>query len=129
MWKNKSDNEEALLIDAIEFTSDHKKYGEAMREVVYKWNNTVKNHLTNKSINRKAFIGHCAVFYKIQIPEYIVRMAWKHLTDNQRLLANLEAEQTIKEWELWYMKELDSTLKHGNEDAIKMGFQMKLQLN
>lgn len=38
----------------------------------------MKNFLTNSSINRKAYLGHCAVFYKLQIPEYIVRISWKN---------------------------------------------------
>jgi hypothetical protein len=121
--------ESKMLVKAIEFTGDHILYGEQMKIVAYKWHNTMKNHLTNTSINRRAFLGHCAVFYKYQIPEYIVRKAWKELNNKQRELADLVAEKTIKEWELWYTKRLNSTLKHGSVDAIKMEYQIQLQLD
>ena len=89
----------------------------------------MENHLTNVSINRKAFLGHCAVFFKHQIPEYIVRKAWRNLTIKQQVLADNVAQQTIKEWELWYKRKLTNTLSCGKKDVIKMGYQMRLHLN
>ena len=130
MWNKVSKEEEQKLLKiAIDFTSDHSLYGSAMREVVYLWPCTMENHLTNKSINRRAFLGHCAVFYKFQIPEYIVRKAWRYLTDDQRKLADLEAEKTIKEWEIQYMIKLRSTSKRGSEDVTKTEYQTKLHFN
>lgn len=130
MWSRVSKEDEAIMLKkAIDFTSNHIDYGDAMRDVVFKWKYSMINFLTNKSINRKAYLGHCAVFYKLQIPEYIVRMAWKKLTDNQRILANLEAEKTIKLWEAKQLEKSTNTLKIGKGDVTKMGFQMKLQLN
>lgn len=97
MW-SKSDNEYDLLQRAIEFTGDHVAYGNAMKEVLVAWPNTMLNSLTNTSINRKAFLGHCAVCYKLKIPEYITRDAWHRLTEQQRVEANLQAENHIKNW-------------------------------
>lgn len=130
MWsKVKSKEEEnELLKKAIDFTGDHILYGKAMREVVWVWKNSMLNFLTNKSINRRAYLGHCAVYYKLQIPEYIVRMAWKKLTNEQRRLADLQAENTIKEWEKQYTIKSMNTLKSGSENVTKKGFQTKLQL-
>ncbi len=130
MW-NKVDKsaESTMLETAIKFTGNHILYGNSMRDVAFKWSNTMENHLTNKSINRRAFLGQCAVFYKHQIPEYIVRKAWKELSDEQRRLADLEAEKTIKEWEIWYMRKLEGTLKCGKNDAIKTGFQTRLRFS
>lgn len=130
MWSRVSKQDESGMLEkAIEFTGNHDAYGEAMRDVVFKWKNSMLNFLTNKSINRKAYVGHCAVFYKLQIPEYIVRMAWKKLSENQRILANIEAEKTIKIWEAIQLERSISMLESGKDDAIKTGFQMKLQLN
>ena len=130
MWNKVDKKTESIMLEtAIKFTGNHILYGKSMRNVVFKWFNTMENNLTNKSINRRAFLGHCAVFYKHQIPEYIVRKAWKELNNEQRRLADLEAEKTIKEWELWYTRKLEVTLKHGKKDATKMGFQMKLHFN
>jgi hypothetical protein len=96
MWKGLTSD--LMLKTAIEFTSDHKKYGLVMMEVVDKWPNTMLNHLTNNSINKKAFIGHCACSYKLKIPENIVRMAWKYLSEDQKRLANIEAQKAYKKW-------------------------------
>lgn len=99
MWKKvPKEQEPELLKVAIEFTSDHIRYGESMGEVIYLWKNTMLNTLTNVSVNRKAFLGHCAVHFKINVPEYITRIAWGFLTEEQRILANKEAEKWIKNW-------------------------------
>jgi hypothetical protein len=99
MWRKVTKEQEIeMLIKAIEFTGDHIKYGNAMLEVSQKWPQTMLNTLTNQSINKRAFIGHCAVQYKIQIPEYITRMAWKELNNKQRFLADNVAEKTIKHY-------------------------------
>ena len=130
MWNKVSKADESFMInEATVFMADHDKYGKAMRDVIYKWENTIENSLTNKGVNRRSFLGQCAVFYKLQIPEYIVRKSWKLLTDKQRQLADNEAENTIKEWELWYMKKLMIISKNGKKDAIKKGYQMKLLFN
>lgn len=91
--------DESKLQDAIEFTSDHILYGNAMMEVISAWPRTMLNSLTNTSINRRAFLGHCAVCYKLGIQESITREAWKFLTDQQRVAADDEATKHIKEYE------------------------------
>lgn len=121
MWL-KEDKER--LSEAIEFTADHKIYGEAMREVVSLWSNTMINSLTNPSINQRAFVGHCAVCYRLGISERTTRKAWKYLTQNQRDLADNEAQQTINEWRIKYL----NTLKHGRKGVIE-NYQMKLQMS
>jgi hypothetical protein len=99
MWNTSVKNEDELLQEAIKFTGNHKDYGNAMKEVIVHWPNTMINSLTNTSINRKAFLGHCAVNYKLGIPEYITRIAWSELTEKQRIDANKEAESCIKKYE------------------------------
>jgi len=129
MWsKVDAISEQKMLQIAIGFTSDHVSYGSAMREVVFAWENSMLNFLTNKSINRRAYLGHCAVSFKLGIPEYLVRMAWKHLTPKQQQLADLVAERTIKEWEIWYMRKLKNISKLGRQDVTTMDCQMSLQL-
>lgn len=125
MWNTvEKDLEPEMFSKALDFTSDYIKYGKAMMEVKDVWQNSCLNFLTNRSINRKAYIGHCAVFYKLQIPEYIVRKAWKHLSELQQIRANNEAKKAIEEWEKEYMKKLNNTLKLGRKDVIQMEFPM-----
>ena len=100
MWRKLNPKDEAVMLKkAIKFTGDHIKYGDAMKKVVNEWPKTMLNGLTNVSINRRAFLGHCAVSYKLDIPEYITRMAWKRLTDKQRRLADMVAQKTINDYE------------------------------
>lgn len=86
------------LQEAIEFTGDYIKYGNAMKEVVEAWPRTMLNSLTNTSINKRAFLGHCAVCYKLGICESTTRAAWKELTDQQRYDADKVAQETINNW-------------------------------
>jgi hypothetical protein len=103
MWGSVS-NRKAALKKAIAFTSDHKKYGRFMMRVVNEWEISCLNALTDYSINRKAWVGHAAVALALGIPEDITRLAWGKLTDEQRLLANKEAERAIQHWEYSYQK-------------------------
>jgi hypothetical protein len=100
MWRKIESAEEEfrLLEAATAFTGDHILYGGAMKEVITEWPKTMLNSLTNPSVNKRAFLGHCAVQFKIGIPEYIVRMAWKKLTDQQRHDADKVAQETVDNW-------------------------------
>lgn len=99
MWRKVSKEEENVYLpQAIDFTSDCVLYGKAMGEVINEWKMTMLNSLTNVHINRKAFLGHCAVQFKINCPEYITRMAWKELTDKQRFDADAIAQKHIDNW-------------------------------
>jgi len=100
MWRKLPKDEETEMLEkAVEFTGDHIKYGKAMRVVVKEWPRTMLNSLTNKGINRRAFLGHCACSLEFKCPEYITRMAWKRLTDMQRYMADKVAQQVIDEYE------------------------------
>lgn len=99
MWRSLSkEDEHDALQKAIEFTGDHIRYGNAMGEVIELWPRTMLNSLSNSGINRRAFLGHCAVQFKINVPEYITRMAWGELTDEQRELADQAAQSHIDNW-------------------------------
>lgn len=98
MWGDVSDKKAALR-KAIEFTGDHKRYGRFMMRVVTEWRYSCENALTDPNLNRRAWVGHAAVALAQGIPENITREAWGHLSDEQRLLANREAERAIQHWE------------------------------
>ncbi len=97
MWR-RVDNEDEWLKRAIEFTGDHVLYGHWMRIVIEQWPRTMLHNLTNPSMNKRALLGHCAVCLAIGCPEYITRMAWKQLTDQQRRDADAVAQETINDW-------------------------------
>lgn len=89
MWRkvNKAQENEYLK-KAIKFTGDHILYGIWMLKVVASWPISCEQNLTNPDINHKAWIGHAACCLSFQCPEYIVRMAWHHLSKKQQDLAN-----------------------------------------
>ncbi len=100
MWRKLPiEEEERMKVKSIEFMSDYVKYGDAMRCVIKEWPRTMLNSMTNKSINRKAFLGQCACAFEFNCPEYITRSVWKTLTDKQRYLADMAAQETINNYE------------------------------
>lgn len=98
MWGTVSDRKK-YLAKAIEFTGDHKLYGRWMINVTNKWVKSCEHNLSNKTQNRKAWIGHAACALAMGCPEDIVREAWKYLTDEQQRLANDQARIAIEYWE------------------------------
>jgi len=99
MWSEVQSRAEHLA-RAIEFTGDHERYGRYMMRVVEEWPNSCANALTDYSLNRKAWIGHAACALAIGCPEDIVRQAWGLLSDEQRALANRQADRAIQSWEM-----------------------------
>ena len=98
MW-GKVEDRDQFLKWAIDFTGDHKRYGSYMMKVVKEWKFSCEHNLSNRTQNRKAWIGHAACALAEGCPEDIVREAWKYLTEEQQHLANREAEKAIQHWE------------------------------
>lgn len=107
MW-GESENPAKDLEKAIEFTSNHVLYGVYMMKVAREWRYSCENALTDLSLNRKAWIGHAACAYANSIPEDITRKAWGFLTNEQKVLANKQADNAIQWWER--VKSKDSKL-------------------
>jgi hypothetical protein len=103
MWGEATDPRAALEI-AIGFTSDHKLYGSYMKRVCENWTVSCENALTDPHLNQKAWLGHAAVALAHNIPEDITRKAWSYLSDEQKHLANKEAERNIALWKERYIK-------------------------
>lgn len=107
MWKICSAQEiRELLPLAIELMSDVDNFYEAMLRVVYEWKNSCDANLSNKGMNRVAWIGQSACAIHSNIPEEVTRVAWQELTDLNRHMANEKAELAIKVWEQNKRKEL-----------------------
>lgn len=98
MW-GKVSNRDEFLQKAIEFTGDAGLYGSWMLKVTEQWTYSCEHNLTDRSQNRRAWIGHAAVALAIQCPEDIVRQAWSKLTEQQQKEANAKADEAIRSWE------------------------------
>lgn len=129
MWRKLSSKEEedSFRKIAIDFTGDHIRYGAAMLRAIKEWPNTCMHNLSNPALNKRAFIGHAACALVINCPEYIVRQAWWKLTEDQRILADQQADNAIQLWE--QERKLKSILSYGNRAVIRLGYQMKLRLS
>ena len=100
MWRKlPKEQEREMLVKCAEFTGDHIAYGKAMKRAVSEWPKTCLHNLTNPSLNKLAFIGHCACCLEFGCPEYVTRAAWSRLTDEQRFLANNEAFNALRYWQ------------------------------
>jgi len=103
MWRKESrEYEEIELPKIIAFTGCHNSYGSAMIDVINNWKFCIEHHLTDNSINQRAYIGHAACNYKHNWPEYLVRVAWNNLTETQQILANNKATIAINQWNKSY---------------------------
>ena len=105
MWGEVA-NRRLYLQRAIIFTGNHRLYGRYMQRVTVEWPNSCINALTDYNLNRKAWIGHAATALALRCPEDITRQAWGFLTDEQRILANRQADRAIHAWELRYRESL-----------------------
>lgn len=92
-------DEEIYLSKAVEFMKDHKLFGKWMMQVTKMWKVACEQNLTDTSMNRRAWMGQSACNLAIGCPEYITRLAWWQLTDEEKRLANNEADKAISQWE------------------------------
>lgn len=103
MWRRIHGIErDQFLQQAITFTGDTELYGSWMLKVTEVWPISCEHNLTDYGMNRRAWIGHSACCLAINCPEDITRAAWKTLTDEQRIKANIKADEAIYAWERKY---------------------------
>lgn len=103
MWGRVEDRN-SWIERARVFTSDHELYGSFMTRVIQEWPVSCENALTDYSLNRRAWVGHAASALAINCPENITRAAWGDLTDEQRFMANKQADRAIRAWENNYIE-------------------------
>ena len=108
MWqKIPSYAERSYLKAAMEFTGDAELYGKYMIRAINEWPFGCEHNLSCAGMNRQAWIGHAATCIAIGCPEYITRLAWHQLTQEQQDKANAKADIAIKIWEDNYAKDKD----------------------
>ena len=115
MWAQVENKKERLEM-AVSFTGDHRLYGSFMIRVISEWKISCENALTDGALNQRAWVGHAACALGIGCPEDITRHAWGLLTDEQRLLANREADRAIRIWRSNYKQ--DSQLREDVDGSL-----------
>lgn len=108
MWRKVPFSQEGVFLEeSIKFTGNAELYGKYMIRAINEWPNGCEHNLTCVGMNRQAWIGHAATCIALTSPEYITRLAWHQLTQEQQDLANAQADIAIKIWEENYAKDKD----------------------
>ena len=106
MWRNIKGTEHQTFLDlALKMTGDAKVYGASMLKVLDSFPLACEHNLTDLGQNRRAWIGHAAVFLANECPEHITREAWGMLSQQQQDEANAVADIAITEWEARHEEE------------------------
>ena len=109
MWRDVSAEEQRRLLKvAVEFTGNAEAYGKAMLRVLEEFPIACEHNLTSQATNHQAWIGHAASYLAHELPEYVTRLAWGMLTQQQRDEANAMADRAINEWNERRAQEADA---------------------
>lgn len=95
MYNTSINNEDYYIQKAIEILKSDKLFYRSAKSVLEKWKIASMVNLTNKNCNKQAWIGQssCCICYKV--PEYLTRIAWSRLSDEERDNANKVADRII----------------------------------
>lgn len=88
-----------LIEIAVDILSDPELFDLILIEVFKEWKVSIDVNLSNRSINRRAWLGRAACCYLYKVPEVLTRIAWKVLTDHQRIEADKIAIKYIQIYE------------------------------
>ncbi len=77
--------------------SDEKKFSEVLDKVLSEWKHSCEHNLTNKSMNRIAWLGQAAVAYKYNVPSKY-SSGWQLLTEEEQEKANIVAFEQLNRW-------------------------------
>lgn len=92
----------------------------ALQGVLDNWPNSCEHYLTNKAMNRIAWLGQAAVCYTTHIPAKF-SSAWEQLTPEQMARANETALEYLNKWREKYDREPITM-----EEALSIGRQVNI---
>lgn len=87
------------VIGAINLLSSPAEFYSVCSRLVKEWSIASGVNLTNKTQNRRAWLGAAACMFKHNTPEYLTRVAWNLLNRNVQDRANEIADKVIFEFE------------------------------
>lgn len=99
MYRTVSGNQRDLLVRrAAQLLREHICLGQAMYAVIHEWPVSTLVNLSDRSSNRRAWMGQAACCLEVGAPEDVTREAWGLLTPKERSEANVAADATIEYW-------------------------------
>jgi hypothetical protein len=104
----------------VRILSSTRIFSRILGRVTKEWINSCEHYLTNKSMNRIAWLGQAAVCYESGVPSRYSG-AWDSLTDEQKDKANKTALKHLNKWlKVHHMKKLEL------EEALNINRQVEL---
>lgn len=103
-----------------EFLSDSERFKEALNGVLQEWVNSCEHYLTNKAMNRIAWLGQAAMCYATGIPSKYCS-GFNLLTADQQDKANVVALEALNFWMKKYNRSEISM-----EEALSIGRQVNI---
>jgi len=105
MYDTKLKEDENILISNVfKILTNEELFFKTSLKMIYEWKISASVNLTNKSINRLAWIGQAACSYKYNVPEIITKKTWKLLANKQQLNANKIANKIVIQYEKNYYR-------------------------
>lgn len=90
---------------------DANNFWQIMCEIRQNWKNSFKVNLSNKTINRRAWLGQASCCYAFGCSCFEVMKYWNYLNEDEQFLANKTANKMIK---LFEMEDLNAKNTFGN---------------
>ncbi len=81
----------------VDFLSNTKRFAKSLKYIITKWKHSCEHYLTNKAMNRIAWLGQAAVCYATGVPA-VFRNGWFLLTEGQQNEANKIAFVYLNNW-------------------------------
>jgi hypothetical protein len=88
---------EECEIEFAQILSNQILFGEILEKLIHEWVNSCQHYLTNKAMNRIAWLGQAAVCYHSGIPSRY-SSAWFDISDENRAAANETALIYLNNW-------------------------------
>lgn len=104
----------------VNFLSNEQRFREGLNGVINEWINSCEHYLTNKAMNRIAWLGQAAVCYSTNIPSKYCA-GFNLLTNEEQDKANEIALEYLNIWMQKYNRELITM-----EEALSIGRQVNI---
>lgn len=91
--------DEILISRSARLLSDIAMLDRAMTAVVDEWKHSAEVNLSNRSRNRRAWLGQSACCLVCGTPEHLTKQAWHRLSPAEQERANAVADSAIEYWE------------------------------
>ena len=87
---------------SINLLSNQKKFKLFAERVIDEWVFSCEQNLTYPSLNKIAYIGQASCCLANGTPCYVTRLAWSHILEENKILANETAKKVLNKWKERY---------------------------